>query len=47
MLRNINILTSHPWWVLKVNYERAGFLALVHHQTSSDLNKNFMVDTLG
>ena len=31
MLRNISILTSHPWWVLKVNYERAGFLALVHH----------------
>ena len=35
MLRNINILTSHPSWVLKVNSERAGFLALVHHSLTS------------
>ena len=40
MLSNINILTSHPSWVLKVNYERAGFLALVHHSPTSSQIKS-------
>lgn len=40
MLRNINILTSHPSWVLKVNLERAGFLAIVHHNPTSSQIKS-------